>query len=1008
MLVVSVFYFGSSPELIGIVVPEQFLLSNAARNLVKAAQPKKTRVECVTHKRSIALLISSENSMVEIVGEAAKCGSAMSGTVDMAVLDSKLINMLPTAVYVCEAPSGVIIRYNRQAAELWGREPALNDSEERFCGAKSLYYSDGRLLPHTSTPMADVLRGGSAVHDREVVVERQDGSRITVLVNIEPIHDDQGNVVAAVNSFQDISERKREEERVQRHVRDQRRLLEKLPTAAYTCDRKGLITYYNQAAVELWGRAPKLSNPVDRFCGSFKLFSADGKPITHDRCWMALALESRDSYNGREIIIERPDGTRVMALAHANPLEDDAGQLIGALNVLVDITERKRLEVEPQRLLGELRTERERLLEIFERSPAFVAVLRGPEHVFERVNKHYLELVGKRDLLGKTVREALLEVDGQGYFTALDEVYRTGEPFVGAGKQMTIRREPDGPLETRQVEFVFEPLRAADGLVSGVLVHGLDLTERLWVEENLARVTAESERWRRLYETVLSNTPDLVYVFDLNYHFTYANEALLNMLGLSAREEAIGRRLLELGYEPWHAAMHEREIDQVIATRKPVRGEVPFTGPLGARIYDYILVPVIDGQGNVEAIAGTTRDITEHKQLEDELQRRATELGNADRKKDEFIALLAHELRNPLAPIRNGLEVMALSKDKPNEMAKVRDMMDRQLGHMVRLVDDLLDVSRMSQNKLNLQMHRVLLSDVVDSAVEVARPAIDDAGQVLTIKLPPEPVYLNADLTRLAQIFGNLLSNSSKYTESGGHIWFTAEQHNREVVISVRDNGLGIPEAALPTIFDMFSQVPDSMDRSGGGLGIGLALVGALVEMHGGTISAESPGLNRGSTFTVRLTTAEGRGEMQAQSPAIEHNTEVQTRRILVVDDNQDSSDSMATVLEMLGHELRVAYDGLEAVAVAEAFRPELVLMDMGMPKLNGCDAVRRIRQQAWGKTMTIVALTGWGQDSDRALSRDAGCDEHLVKPVRLADLERLALGLTRADLTRDTQVTGE
>lgn len=327
-------------------------------------------------------------------------------------------------------------------------------------------------------------------------------------------------------------------------------------------------------------------------------------------------------------------------------------------------------------------------------------------------------------------------------------------------------------------------------------------------------------------------------------------------------------------------------------------------------------------------------------------------------------------------------------------------MMDRQLGHMVRLVDDLLDVSRMSQHKLNLQKSRVVLKDVMNSAVEVARPAIEQAGQTLSFDMPAERIYLDADLTRLAQIFGNLLSNSTKYTEAGGQIWFSAERQGSEVVISVRDNGSGIPAEALPTIFDMFSQVDGSKDRTCSGLGIGLALVKTLVEMHGGSISAESDGLHQGSTFTVRLTTAEDCSSIEAQSPANREQKTVcegeQKTRILIVDDNQDSANSMAMMQEALGHDVRIAYDGLEAVAAAEAFRPELILMDIGMPKLNGHEAAQCIRQQPWGRNMTIVALTGWGQDSDRALSRKAGCDEHLVKPVKLSDLERLTSGLKR------------
>jgi PAS domain S-box-containing protein len=365
-------------------------------------------------------------------------------------------------------------------------------------------------------------------------------------------------------------------------------------------------------------------------------------------------------------------------------------------------------------------------------------------------------------------------------------------------------------------------------------------------------------------------------------------------------------------------------------------------------------------------------------------------LREQDRRKDEFLALLAHELRNPLAPIRNGLQVMRLSEDLAVR-ERSQQIMDRQLGHMVRLIDDLLDVSRISRNKMELRRAPVELADVIASAVETARPPIDAAGHHLELALPPGPVVLDADLTRLAQVFSNLLTNSAKYTPPRGHIRLTAERRGDEVVVAVRDDGIGIPADALPTIFDMFSQVDGSLERSRGGLGIGLALVKGLVEMHGGTVVAESDGPGRGSTFTVRLPAGAGRPR---PAPAPGPRDPPPGRRILAVDDNQDVAVTMATMLELLGHDVRVAHDGVEAVALAEEFRPELVLMDVGMPRLNGYDATRRIRAQPWGAGITVVALTGWGQEDDRARSRAAGCDGHLVKPVSLPDLEQLIAGL--------------
>jgi len=372
-----------------------------------------------------------------------------------------------------------------------------------------------------------------------------------------------------------------------------------------------------------------------------------------------------------------------------------------------------------------------------------------------------------------------------------------------------------------------------------------------------------------------------------------------------------------------------------------------------------------------------------------EHERMEAELREADRKKDDFIALLAHELRNPLAPIRNGLQVLRLAGDDVNAVAQARGMMDRQLSHMVRLIDDLLDISRISRNKMELRKEQILLADVVANAVETARPVIEAAGHDLVVSIPPRPIFLDADPTRLAQVLGNLLTNSAKYTEAGGQIRFTAERVESQLVLRVQDNGIGIPAEALATIFEMFSQVDRSIERSAGGLGIGLALVKGIVEMHGGTVAVESPGRGQGATFTVRLPILEAQPtvEKDADSPLAMPR---HARRVLVVDDNADSAETMAMMLRLLGDEVAQAHDGLAALEKAEVFRPEVILMDVGMPRLNGLDATRRIRSEPWGQEIAIIALTGWGHEDDKERSRAAGCNGHLVKPVSLPDLERV------------------
>lgn len=521
---------------------------------------------------------------------------------------------------------------------------------------------------------------------------------------------------------------------------------------------------------------------------------------------------------------------------------------------------------------------------------------------------------------------------------------------------------------------------------SGVVI---DVTDWKRAKEELARVTEESNRRKRLYETILSNTPDLAYVFDLKHRFVYANETLLRLWGRTY-DEAIGKTCLELGYEPWHAALHGREIEHVKLTRQPLRGEVPFSGTFGPRIYDYIFVPVLGTNGEVEAVAGTTRDVTERKASEESLK-------DADRKKDDFIALLAHELRNPLAPIRNGLQVMRLAEGDPVTVARAREMMERQLTHMVRLIDDLLDVSRITRNKMELRLAKINLTDVINSAVEAAGPAIYESDHELSVVVPSESVILEADLTRLAQVLSNLLTNSAKYTPRAGRIWLSATLAGSDVLITVRDTGIGIPSHCLPKIFDMFSQVDRSVERSAGGLGIGLALVKGLVEMHGGTVSADSIE-GQGSTFTIRLPISTSI-PISGPSTVDSHDTNSALRRVLVVDDNRDGADSMAMMLKLMGNSVSTAHDGLDAVSVAEAFRPEVILMDIGLPRLNGLDATRQIRDQPWGRDITIIALTGWGQDNDRVQSRAAGCDGHLVKPVNLTDLEKMLEEVSKSSM---------
>ena len=505
---------------------------------------------------------------------------------------------------------------------------------------------------------------------------------------------------------------------------------------------------------------------------------------------------------------------------------------------------------------------------------------------------------------------------------------------------------------------------------------------------------SESTQLQALLAAIVESSDDAIISKTLNGTICTWNGAAERMFGYTP-QEAIGQPITLI--IPRDRQHEEREILTRIAAGDRVdHFETVRLSKSGRLLQVSLMVsPVRDTVGRITGASKIARDITGQKQSERDIieQKRIEEaLRQADVRKDEFIALLAHELRNPLAPLRNGLHIMRLASGDAVAVGKAREMMERQLSHMVRLIDDLLDTSRINQRKLELRRANVLLADVVSTAVETVRHAIDGAGHVLTVSLPTEPVYLNADLTRLSQVFSNLLLNSAKYTPPGGRILFAAVHDPNAITVTVRDSGIGIPADAIPRVFDMFSQVDRTMERVTGGLGIGLALVKGFVELHGGTVHAASDGQGCGSVFTVRLPIHTMPVDVMSTKPVELFQRASNPRRILVADDNEDSACSMSLLLQVMGHEVITASDGIEAVELANSARPQMILIDLGMPGLNGYEATKRIRREPWAQDVVIVALTGWGQDTDRANSQAAGCDGHMVKPVGLAELQKVLL----------------
>ncbi len=375
-------------------------------------------------------------------------------------------------------------------------------------------------------------------------------------------------------------------------------------------------------------------------------------------------------------------------------------------------------------------------------------------------------------------------------------------------------------------------------------------------------------------------------------------------------------------------------------------------------------------------------------QRAEDLRHVAAKLSDADSRKDEFLAMLAHELRNPLAPIRNTLHVLHSTERDPERLAAI-EMMERQVGQLVRLVDDLLDVSRISRGKIDLRHDLVDLTGIINDAVEAARPSCDAGGVELIVHASADPIVVLGDATRLGQAIGNLINNGCKFTEDGGRIHVTLEIERDQAVVKVRDTGIGIDPAQLPYIFDLFVQADTSLERRISGLGIGLTLVKNLIEKHGGSVQAFSAGLGEGAEFVVRLPLADAAKVPATDRVRAKCGKASKTRRILVVDDNIDSAESLTLLLGMFGHEVRMVHDGLTAVDTAASFRPDVVLLDIGLPGLNGYEAAQRIKSEDWAKDIVLIALTGWGQEDDRRRSKEAGFNYHLVKPVDPVDLTK-------------------
>jgi len=650
--------------------------------------------------------------------------------------------------------------------------------------------------------------------------------------------------------------------------------------------------------------------------------------------------------------IRRLDGSTHWIELDGSCVGADGARVLGTVR---DVTERRRAQIA-------LRESEARYRALFQSIDEGLCVLqlvfddagRPADFVFASCNPAFEKHSGLVDIVGQLMSKVVPDLEPE-WLQMLADAAGSGEGFRRQAEIRSLSRFAD--------VYAFS---LGDASKDRIAILFRDITERFKSEEALR----ERERF---LSTVTGAARIGLAIIELDGTYRFANESIAQMVGRPV-SAILGRPVSSVMSQAWpvmdphlrnafkgeRASFEYSEIDPSTAT---------------TRHFGAFLEPHSD-RDDARTVAVVMVEITDLKRLESELK-------ETDRRKDEFLATLAHELRNPLAPVRNAVTILNLSAAQTKEGTWAISLIDRQLGVMVRLIDDLMDVTRINQGRIDLHREPLLLSSVLALAVESSRPQLEEYGHQLSIYQPNEDVLVDADLTRLSQVFMNLITNAAKYTDRGGQIDIQVESHDREVRVTVRDNGIGIDQSNLGGVFNMFSQIESALGRSRGGLGIGLSLVKRLVEMHGGNVEAMSAGLGMGSSFKVTLPVFETEAAMSLSGPeTFLSKGATGTRRILIVDDNEDAADSLSRLLTMTGHTVRVAYDGLSGLELAEEFRPDVLLLDIGMPKLNGYETCRRLRTHEWGRKIFVIATTGWGDVSAKSAVIEAGFDHHFIKPL--------------------------
>jgi PAS domain S-box-containing protein len=828
------------------------------------------------------------------------------------------------------------------------------------------------------SPAKQALRRGVVIGlANHTVLLQRNGGECPIDDSAAPISDEGGRVSGCVLIFRDVTAQRRMEQAQASQFLGARLLasiVESSDDAIIGKSLDGIIRSWNSAAERLFGYAAEQA--VGRH---ISLIIPPERIGEEDDIIASLKAGQRIDHFETERM--RSDGSRILVSLTISPIKDDGGRVTGASKIVRDVTRQRHAEQRERQLLAEAAAANAKFEAFFEQGALFAGIMAVNGTILE-VNRLAWEACGytKDQIVGKPFWE------GPWWAPSADLAGQIKTASVRAAAGETFRGEmpyfvADG--SQREVDVTIQPIKDETGQVLFLAPTGVDITDR-------KRAEADREK----FATLIESSTDFIAMCDLSGRPFFVNRAGLAAVGLDNLDEA--RRVSVASF--FFPEDQPRIINEFLpSVLDKGHGEIEIrfrhfkTGEARWMAYKVLTLP--DANGRPIAFATVSQDVTERKRLEDSLRRLAVDLSEADRRKNEFLAMLAHELRNPLAPISNAARALRLGGRDGDALQSAPEMLERQIRQMSRLVDDLLDMSRITRGKIELRKERIELTPVVDQAVEAVRGLYRSMNHQLTVTLPPTPVHLDADSARLTQVVGNLLNNACKFTDRGGHVWLTVDQDGQEAVVRVRDNGIGIAAEHLPQVFEMFAQVDTSLERSRDGLGIGLTLVKSLVELHGGTVQIHSEGPGHGSEFTVRLPALSDLPR-QVPQPVLSEPTPAVGRRILIVDDSEDGAESLAMLLRLGGHETHQAHDGLAAIEAAGRLRPDVVLLDIGLPILNGYEVCSRIRKEPWGKDLVLVALTGWGQEEDRHRSREAGFDVHMVKPVDHDVLVRLLASL--------------